>query len=217
MDENGRWETRMVYSPVPPEINEAEFLLDCIRETLPGLAPENWELSLRFVPAPPDTTIIPVVEIPAGSSPRQNGAPADSGLILEKVIETEDGYILIGKFHDASLPDNMQALGFSVWPTVMDANGIELPYLTANDVDIISTTMGEFPWTLEIKGKAQAWPLTILPPCNRNAAFRCCRGITFDAGQNPQPGQEWILEQDANLVIFLCEWIKCSHQKRLSV
>ena len=210
MDENGRWETRMVYSPVPPEINEAEFLLDCIRETLPGLAPENWELSLRFVPAPPDTTIIPVVEIPTGSSPRQNGAPADSGLILEKVIETEDGYILIGKFHDASLPDNMQALGFSVWPTVMDANGVELPYLTANDVDIISTTMGEFPWTLEIKGKAQAWPLTIQLPAIETLHLDAAGQFTFDAGQNPQPGQEWILEQDVNLGDFFVRVEKVS-------
>ena len=67
MDESGRWETRMVYSAVPPEINDAEFLLDCIRETLPGKAPENRELNLRFVPAPPDMQIMPVVEIPTAS------------------------------------------------------------------------------------------------------------------------------------------------------
>ena len=51
----------------------------------------------------------------------------------------------------SSLPNNVQALGFSAWPKVSDTNGVELPYFTANDVDAISTTMGEFPWTLILR------------------------------------------------------------------
>jgi hypothetical protein len=204
MDTSGRWETRMVYSAIPSQFNEAEFLLACIRETLPGKAPENWNLPLRFIPAPPDLTVLPVVEIPVPeSSPHGNNesAPAE-GLILEKVIETDNGYILVGKFRSGSLPVNAQALGVSQWPRVTDANGVELPYRTANDVDVVSMTMGEFPWTLEIIGKAQAWPLTIHLEAVDAQTFDLAAQFTFDTGPNPQPGQEWLLNQDVPLGNF---------------
>lgn len=204
MDGSGRWETRMVYSAIPPQFNEAEFLLDCIRETLPGKAPENWKLPLKFIPAPPDLTIMPVIEVPTPApSPQGTGeiVPTE-GLLLEKVIETESGYILVGKFRSGGLPANAQALGYNQWPRVTDANGVELPYRTANDVDAISTTIGEFPWTLEIVGKAQAWPLTIHLQAVDAEAFDLSAQFTFDSGQNPQPGQEWLLNQDVPLGDF---------------
>ncbi|PWH11994.1 MAG: hypothetical protein DDG60_15395 [Anaerolineae bacterium] len=204
MSAEGKWETRMVYSAIPLQFNEAKFLLDCIRDTLPGKAPENWQLPLRFVPAPPDLTIVPVVEIPTSTPvPQVSGESASTeGLILEKVIETKSGYILVGKFRASSLPVNAQALGFSQWPRVADANGVELPYRTANDVDAISTTMGEFPWTLEIIGKEQAWPLTIHLEAVDAQAFDLSAQFTFDAGPNPQPGQEWLVNQDVPLGDF---------------
>jgi hypothetical protein len=193
----GRWETRMTYSPVPKNVNEATFLLECIQDTLPGTAPENWEIPLRFVPASSDLNIAPVIDIPNGTD-----MPAD-GFMLDHVIETDDGYILVGRFKSASLPDNAQALGYSESPTVTDANGNELPYLTANDVDVVSTTMGEFPWTLEIKGKAHAWPLTIQLNALAAQNFDLSTDFTFDAGTNPQAGQEWFPAQDIQLGDFV--------------
>ncbi len=202
MDGSGRWETRMVYSAIPPQFSEAEFLLDCIRETLPGKAPENWKLLLRFIPAPPDLTIVPVIEVPTPNLPATGESAPTEGLILEKVIETESGYILVGKFRASGLPASAQALGYSQWPRVTDANGVELPYRTANDVDAISTTRGEFPWTLEIIGKAQAWPLTIHLEAVDAQVSDLSAQFIFDAGPNPQPGQEWSLNQDVPLGDF---------------
>jgi hypothetical protein len=193
----GRWETRMTYSPVPKDVNEAIFLLECIQETLPGTAPENWELPLRFVPASSDLNIAPVIDIPNGTD-----TPTD-GFLLDHVIETDDGYILVGRFKSASLPDNAQALGYSESPTVTDANGNELPYLTANDVDVTSSVMGEFPWTLEIKGKAHAWPLTIQLNALAAQNFDLSTDFTFDVGTNPQAGQEWFPTQDIQLGNFV--------------
>ncbi len=48
------YENRMVFPAVPPEVDQAVFVLPCLIDTAPGAAPENWELPLRFVPAPPD-------------------------------------------------------------------------------------------------------------------------------------------------------------------
>lgn len=41
------------YPSIPADINEAVFVMACVSQTLPGKAPENWELPLRFIPAPP--------------------------------------------------------------------------------------------------------------------------------------------------------------------
>lgn len=193
----GRWASRMTYSPVPKNVNEATFLLKCIQDTLPGTAPENWELPLRFVPASSDLAVAPVIEIP-----NETNRSVD-GFLLDQVIETDDGYILIGRFKPESLPYNAQALGFSEWPLVTDANGNALPYRTANDVDVTSSVMGEFPWTLEIKGKAHAWPLTIQLNALAAQNFDLSADFTFDAGSNPRAGQEWLLAQDIPLGDFV--------------
>jgi WD40-like Beta Propeller Repeat len=50
------------YPPIPANVNQATLVLPCILDTLPGKVPENWELPLRFIPAPPDFTVVPVIE-----------------------------------------------------------------------------------------------------------------------------------------------------------
>ena len=40
------------YPAIPADVNEAVLVIPCLANTLPGKAPENWELPLRFVPAP---------------------------------------------------------------------------------------------------------------------------------------------------------------------
>jgi hypothetical protein len=63
--------------------------------------------------------------------------------------------------------------------------------------------MGEFPWTLEIKGKSHAWPLTIQLNALAAQNFDLFTDFTFDAGTNPQAGQEWFPAQDIQLGNFV--------------
>lgn len=67
-------QSRFVYPPIAADVAEATFVLPCIDDTLPGKAPENWELPLRFAPAPPDLTLVPVIDV----SPSAEGATASS-------------------------------------------------------------------------------------------------------------------------------------------
>lgn len=55
--------TRLAYAPLPPEVDKATFILPCIQNTLPGKAPEYWELPLHFKSAPPGLTVAPVIGI----------------------------------------------------------------------------------------------------------------------------------------------------------
>jgi len=121
-------------------VNEARIHITVHPETLPGKAPENWELPLRFVPAPPNLTVMPVIELtpsprgsltPGATTLLETGsgtliAPVDSSVTVSKVIETSDGYILIGDFQPKVNPENryrrpaLRKLGMQAekrWPT----------------------------------------------------------------------------------------------------
>ena len=104
------------FEAIPVDVDEAVFIIPCIMNTLPGEVPENWELPLRFVPAPADLTVMPVHEEPTATpltdstsddnASTTSALPMDNALSVDKVIETEDGYILIGQFQPQHTPEH---------------------------------------------------------------------------------------------------------------
>ncbi|MEN6580486.1 MAG: hypothetical protein ABFD05_07620 [Anaerolineaceae bacterium] len=200
------------YEPVPANVNEAIFVIPCIANTLPGKAPENWELPLRFVLAPPDLTVMPVIELspspqvsltPGASASGTPAALADSSVTVNKVIETSDGYILIGQFQPHSKPgESFQETGAL---EIRDASGKRVSYTypldVNNEINQESAGMPGVGWTAQFKAAGLVYPLTIsfsgvniyLADPGATAEF------TFDAGSNPQPGQVWNLNQEIQL------------------
>lgn len=192
------------FLPVPVGVNEAVFVLPCISETLPGKVPENWELQLRFVPAPPGLTVMPVIELTPSSqvsltqSATTSGtsvAPINNSVTVSKVIETSDGYILIGQFQPQSQPgESVQVTGAE---EIRDASGKRVSYTYPQDV---SEAVGTG-WGAQFKAAGLVYPLTItfsgvvLRPADPSATAK----FTFDAGSNPQPGQVWNLNQEIQL------------------
>ena len=58
-------------APAPAGENEAALFVPCVRESLPDMLPEDWELPFRFVPAPPGMTFIsPCLYRPVVPPPR---------------------------------------------------------------------------------------------------------------------------------------------------
>jgi hypothetical protein len=195
---DGHLETRIIYpANIPTRFEQARFLLGCFGESFLGKVPENRSMPLYFVSAPPDLTVFPVV------APNSHDASAfTDGLILEKVVDTETGYVLVGKIDSSDLPYNAQAVGMGQWPRVTDANGMELTHRFANDV-YATTSEAPVHWALEIIGKEQAWPVTIHIEAARAEMPELAAQFTFDAGSNPQPGQEWLLNQDVPMGDFI--------------
>lgn len=200
-DAAGRWELRWTYAPIPPQVNEVDFLVPCIQGALPGKAPENWLFKLRFVPAPPELTVLPVQEVatPLPSTPSQPESQASEGWRLEKVIETEQGYILIGTFHLSDLPYQAMALGFGEWPSVTDAFGNPIPSYVASDLDLSSAVPGEIPWSIELRSKQYAWPITIRVQSIDAETTDLSAEFTIDVGDDPQPGREWAIGKTIQL------------------
>lgn len=188
------FESRHVFGAMPVDTNEATFLLSCIPETAPGALPENWEVPLRFVPAPSDVNILPAVNIPASAS-----GESQSAMTLEKVIETRDGYILVGKFRSIGLPEHALAYAERKFLKITDANGQLIESTHANDIDV-DYQFGEIGLIYEIKGKQHAWPLTLTLDEVVVLFDQQSTEFEFDTGPNPQVGQKWLLQPNAQLM-----------------
>lgn len=79
--------------PLPANVNEMTLVMPCIFNTLPGTVPTDWEFPIRFIPAPPDMTIVPVIEIliTPSPTPRKNIPPAgENPLAITKVLDIGD-------------------------------------------------------------------------------------------------------------------------------
>jgi hypothetical protein len=203
--------------PVPAGVNQAVFVLPCIFNTLPGTVPADWELPLSFVPAPPDLTVMPVIDLPTSPSPQATltpgaialpnhvsstpTAPADRSATVIKEIETNDGYILVGQFQPPIQPgEDVQLTGSA---GIRDANGKKVAYTLPQDVgpNALGLDPNGIYWYVQFKAAGLAYPLSItfsgvaLRQADPNAAAE----FTFNAGSNPQPGQEWTPNLDIRL------------------
>ena len=192
------YENRVVFPAVPPEADQAIFVLPCLMGAAPGAAPENWELPLRFVPAPPDLTVVPVIEVtPSTQTTAGPEAPAATGLVLERVIDLENAYVLIGTFRQGNDLPGAMMMGPSAWPQITDARGQQIPFEPASDVSLPSTDTGIFPWAYQVT-KGFVPPLTISLEFV-DVQIPADLSFEFDAGADPQPGQEWSLHQDLQI------------------
>jgi hypothetical protein len=119
---------------------------------------------------------------------------------VEKVIETSDGYILVGKFKPKVNPgDWVQVTGMA---QIQDAAGKKVAYTEPQDITTGAIADGGgFGWVMQFKAAGLAYPLTITFP--GEIVFQAEPGATaqfiFDAGPNPQPGQEWTPNLDIQM------------------
>jgi len=204
-----------INDPVPANVNEAIFVLPCIFNTLPDTAPIDWELPLQFVAAPPDFTILPVIDLTPQITPTEsereliaitptthNNGSTQAMVSVDKIIETENGYILIG----AIRPQTSVVLGMQVTgvPVLRDANGKKVSYTYPQDIneyDLLDLKQGDQPFSLQFNSSGVFFPLIIeIPgmvifPAEPQATAK----LAFNAGPNPRPGQVWTINQDIQI------------------
>ncbi len=197
-------------APIPQDVNQVTFVIPCIFDTLPNTVPTDWEIPLTFVPLPEDTTILPVLELtpeittstsmPTDELSGQEIAPFE----FNEVIETDDGYILIGWFRPhLAEGEKIQVMGVQY----LDANGknlinsIDYP----EDIDLSSSGMpfgvGDSQWAIQFKASDVAFPLTVRYTGNVYSLLDQSAPLEFefDAGSDPQPGQEWVINKDFDI------------------
>jgi hypothetical protein len=192
--------------PIPADVNEAVFVMPCIGNTLPGTVPENWELPLQFIPAPPELMVIPVTEILP--LPETNSTVAmENPLVITKVLDIGNSFVLMGEFRYGALGtvshDNVFADGSWWWVknvNVMDASGQEIPNAINNDIEWPTPQPNAETWVYQID-KNFVPPLMIsyevahvIPVGSEEQAE-----FEFDAGTNPQDGDMWVMNKDLTM------------------
>jgi hypothetical protein len=186
---NSGYEARYTFDPLPSGVNDVTFIPPCLQGYLPNAIPDDWKLALHFVPAPPQMTVMPVIEVtPSPQAVNQNP------LTLEKVIETDNGYILAGTFSSAGLPPNGKVVQFGQPPRITDASGQDVPFDFANyklDLPAEKTQAGVFLWAFDLHGKQFDWPLTITVNSVAVQFSDVQAQFEFDAGQTSKDGQVW--------------------------
>ena len=210
----GGWthfENRLKYGPIPANMNEAALTFDCIGFTKAGALPENWDIPLHFAPAPPDMTVVPVVELstPVATNPPapdMTSTPVLSNTMtrdgitftLEKFVEVEGGYQLYGSLDlsRATLPaqgyfDTMDMIRMT------DANGNRIPFEETYSEPKDNTVYdpNKVAWIYRTNQKAFAAPLTLtLPWVEMQIAPQM--PFELDLGTNPQIDQTWEINRD---------------------
>ncbi|WP_322509378.1 hypothetical protein [Anaerolinea sp.] len=205
-----------VNAPIPTNVNEATFVLPCIFNTLPGTVPIDWELPIHFVATSSDLTILPVLDVTPSVSPTDQKLGLDIettptttsnestqvNVSIDKVIETEGGYILLGSVRP-NIPAGswLQITGPAI---IKDANGKNVNYTFPNDVqplDDASLGQGGYSWVMQINGTGVKFPISIsfsgviISQVDTEAFAK----TTIYVGSNPQTEQIWEVNQDVQI------------------
>ena len=183
-----------IFAPIPNAGNQVNFVLTCVFPD--GRAPVHFELALNLIPAPAGFAT-PAVEIAVTLDGEEN----TTRLHLQKVIELEKSYVLVGKFSaggDLSAPLYMTISSDSEYlPRIEDVNGEPVPFKVREDLRPDPDWDVAYYWAYEI-AKPVRTPLTITVDqvnIRRNSTAQ----IQFDAGDHPQAGQEWKLDKKVKL------------------
>ncbi len=202
------WESgyrdRLYYLPIPADVNTVTFVLPCLMDVAPNAAPQDWELTLEFLPAPADFSISTVIEV-ATSQPPATLAPDSVSLTesapfmglryqLQAVQQTERGYILdTGLNWDVGLYADY-AVGTGADVVLTDSTGQTLSLSRLDTA--VSTDPHQTPLRYSLNSLSFTAPLTLtLPWVGANLPLENTPHFTFDPGSNPQRGQEWQINQ----------------------
>jgi hypothetical protein len=196
---------RLSFAVLPVDVTEASlFVLPCLQPT-PGGTPEAWEFHLRFIPAPPDLTVLPVVEITPSSAPIPTDAPMENPLSITNVIDTGDEYILIGEFTPPA-PDqegNWSALAGLIKLT--DADGQEIAYELPQDIELPAPNAPHAEtWTIQF-ARGFAPPLHIAYSSQYVLPAPAQQPVEFEFDAGPNPSLDQVFEQEIELAGHLVQ------------
>jgi hypothetical protein len=210
------WQTgyqhRFNFQPVPAAVNDVKLVIACLFAVRPGSAPEGWEIPLHFVPAPPDMTAFPVIEIPTPTAPAATATPAESpkieaspqpvsmSLTLDRAVQMDDGYLIYATLDWKDTPFSivevsdveerlhlLDASGQAMLYEMRDDEQTGLKYDQRQTVFAIKTAPVQTPGPLTLVLDA----VSVEMPAK--ASFR------FDPGPDPKPGQTWTLDQEVKI------------------
>jgi hypothetical protein len=205
---------RLVYPPVPPQVNELTLLIPILQTMPAGAAPENWNLTFHVKPAPADETFSPitvfgptsqtvnVVTPPVGATvlPAFSNVAAHAGFTfqLENVVELADGFVLTGSLSwtDAVYPSGKGMLSAGVTPRLTDSNNQNIPVEEVQLANGSYVDEHKIAWSFRTNRKNFSGPLVISIPEINATLLPPQADFELDLGSSPQLGRGWEVNRD---------------------
>jgi hypothetical protein len=200
---------KLVYGPLPADVNQAALVVSCLPELPAGEGPQDWTFALAFEPAPAALTVYPVVDQPtptlhAGSAlvePQATVGPAPYGFhwTLDGMAVLADGYYLETTL---AWPAEPQAYEMMLYPDALhlaDAAGQEAPVWQVGDAAPYALAENRsMPINLQTNALSRPGPARLTLDYVGLSRF-VHTSFSFDVGSEPRPGQVWTLNQDLAL------------------
>ncbi|MEB2334186.1 MAG: hypothetical protein OZ914_07720 [Anaerolineaceae bacterium] len=199
---------RLVYPSAPLDANELTLVIPVLQNMPVGAAPENWEITFRLKPAPPEMTFAPVTVLPTvNASATETGGttpPIPSNVTtlhgftfqLDSVIELEDGFVFTGNlsWDNSAFPSGKGMVTEPLMPILTDADGQRIPIEEVR----LDAPYDEFhaPWSYRTNRKAFSGPLTLSVPSIKTNIVAQPVDFEIDFGPNPQVGQSAEVNRD---------------------
>ncbi len=199
---------RLVYPSAPLDANELTLVIPVLQNMPVGAAPENWEITFRLKPAPPEMTFAPVTVLPTvnASVTETGGAtpliPSNVTTLhgftfqLDNVVELEDGFVFTGNlsWDDSAFPSGKGTVAEPLIPILTDADGQRIPIEEVR----LDAPYDEFhaPWSYRTNRKAFSGPLTLSISSIKTNIVAQPVDFEIDFGPNPQVGQSAEVNRD---------------------
>jgi hypothetical protein len=175
--------------PIPLEVTQATLVIPCLLDSSRGAAPEQWELTLGFVAAPPDMDLAPVQDAADSQRVQDQGISMN----LESVVSEGGDYVF--DFHltwERRTESSPQLYPTSIYAT--DAVGNSTPLIDdLGRPSMPQNTSQSFLFRTE--GEVAPGPLTLTVDAIRATWYPKDASFVFDPGDDPQPDQVWTLNE----------------------
>lgn len=200
---------KLVYGPLPADVNQAALVLSCLPELPAGKGPQDWTFTLAFEPAPAALTVFPVVDQPTPTQPGESApvepqttaAPAPHGIhwTLDGMAVLADGYYL-----ETTLAWQADPLAYEImlYPDALhlaDASGQEAAVWQADEgAPFVPAESLSMPLNLQTSALNSPGPARLTLDYVGLSRF-ANTSFSFDVGSDPRPGQVWPVHQDLAL------------------
>ncbi len=203
---------------VPSNVTEMTMLLKCIPFTKLGTAPENWEVPFTLVNIPAGVVVgEPVVDVNVTSEPVMDvnvtpepvvTEPAASKSMplspqvtftLERVAQTDAGPIFYIRMHVAN-PDPSMVVVIPRSVYLIDSQGQKIQLMNNTMYSDDPSTV----WEYMPNVRPADGTLTLFVE-DAIAKYASEKVFTFDAGENPQPGETWELNREFDIAGYKVE------------
>ena len=199
---------RLVYPPLPAQVNELTLVIPILQTMPPGAAPENWEVTFQVKSAPPEMTFAPMTVLPTinltNAATAENPGPTSSNVSmkngftfqLDNVLELQDGFVFTGSlsWDDSAFPTGKGMIAEAVIPTLTDSSGEQIP-LEEVQVNAPSEEH-KTSWSYRTNRKAFTGRLTLSISSIKTSIAAPLTDFQFDFGSNPKIGQKWEVNRD---------------------